>query len=45
MYEPRVLRQIWEQRGSKPSSGSVSAHSSTSYDQRDVTVLRIAKIS
>lgn len=45
MYEPRVLRQIWEQRGSEPSSGSGAAHSSTSDDHRDVTVPRTAKLS
>lgn len=43
MYEPRVLRQIWGQRGPLPSSGS-AAHSSMSVD-RGVTAVRTAKLS
>lgn len=34
MYEPRVLRQIWEQRGPELSSGSAAAHSSMSDGKR-----------
>lgn len=47
MYVPRVLRQIWGQRGPLPSSGS-AAHSSMSDDRRvdtKVTAARTVKLS